>query len=76
VRRGKLEDLKTQLEQLNQKSQRLKDAMDLRNRLEKEAQGVIQLSENRFYWIKLLAETRRVMMQAEASVQPGLKNPE
>jgi type IV pilus assembly protein PilM len=74
LRGQKLEDLKTQLGQLSSKNQKLKDAMNQRSQLDKNAQDLSLLAESHFYWITLLKELRRIMMQAETNVQSQLSS--
>ena len=69
---GKKDDVHNQLVQMTQKSQKLKTTMDARTRLFQEAQGITELSESHFYWMKILAELRQVMTQAELNVQSAL----
>jgi len=69
---AKKEDVHRTLEQMTKKSQQLKLAMDTRTKLNKEAEGMMELSESHFYWMKILAEVRQVMMEAEAGAQAKL----
>jgi len=73
MRQGKLADLKTKLGELTKKSQDLKKAMSDRDAALEEAKGITALSENHFYWMRLLGELRSVLLKVEANSQAALK---
>ena len=68
----KLDKLRGQLGTLTTKNQALSKAVAARNQMYTEAKTIDDLSANRFYWIRLLAELRQVMIRAEANVTPAL----
>lgn len=69
---GRLDDLKGKLGILTKKNQDLNKAMATRAQLYAQSKTVDDLSDSHFYWIRLLAELRRVMMEAETIAQTKL----
>jgi type IV pilus assembly protein PilM len=72
VLKGKDEEVKKQLADLTQKNRTLKQAVETRTKLFQQAQGITEISDSHFSWMKILGEMRQVMLQAETSVQPAL----
>jgi type IV pilus assembly protein PilM len=73
VRQAKIDELNGELNKLTIAQKDLNTAMEQRANALAGAQEVVELSDDHFYWMKLLAEVRAVMLRSEASIQPGLK---
>jgi type IV pilus assembly protein PilM len=74
--RGKTAELQQPLAKLTADNQRLQTALDERDKLKKQADDMKGLAENRFFWIGLLTDLRKVMMQAEAAEKANLTTPD
>jgi len=74
VRQAKHEELKTQLAKLTIAGTNLTAAIKQRTDATNSAAGIIELSDNHFYWIKVLGEMRTAVIHAEASVGRELKD--
>jgi type IV pilus assembly protein PilM len=72
-RHATLDKEKSELEALDKTDKALSAAIKERNQTLEAVQKVIPLSENHYYWIKLVSELRKVMIAAEKSVQPDLQ---
>jgi type IV pilus assembly protein PilM len=73
VRQAGIDKLHEQLDTLSLAQQKLTTEVDQRAQALAGAQEVVALSDDHYYWMKLLAEVRAVMLRSEASIQPGLK---
>jgi hypothetical protein len=73
MRQKALDDLKTKLKVMGATDLALSKAMLDRNQSLRAVEEVIPLSENHYYWMKVMAELRAILINAEASVQPGLR---
>jgi len=69
-------ELQEPLEKLTQQDTRLQTALKERDQLKKQADDMKGLADNRFYWIGVLTDLRKVMMQAEAMEKANLTTPE
>ena len=76
VRGQKLEEIKAPLAQLTQLSQQLSTAIRERNQYKTSADQMVDLADNRFYWIKLLTELRAVLTRAEATTKASFRTPD
>ena len=76
VWRRRLEEVKAPLADLTQKNQQLQAATSDRDTLKKSADQMKALADSRFYWIRVLTEMRKALMQAEAAEKANLSTPE
>ncbi len=76
VVRRRLEEIKPALAQLTSVNQQLQTALADRDKLKSQADQMKGLADNRFYWVNVLTELRKVMIQAEASEKAALFTPE
>jgi type IV pilus assembly protein PilM len=72
-RQKALDDRKSQLDGLSKTDKDLGKAMVERDASLAVVTNVTVFSEEHFYWMKVLSEMRKVMIAAEASVEPDLK---
>jgi type IV pilus assembly protein PilM len=70
---GRSGEIKGKLAGLTKKDQDFKKAMATRAQLYTQAKAIDDLSDTHFYWINLLNELRRVMIQSEANAQAKLE---
>jgi type IV pilus assembly protein PilM len=73
---GKTAELKAPQAALTQLDGRLQKALGDRQTLKKQADDMKVLADNRFYWIALLTDLRKVLMQAEEAEKAKLTTPE
>jgi type IV pilus assembly protein PilM len=73
VRQTKLDEKNKELGELQKTDKAMTKAKSDRDQSLAAVEGVIPLSESRFYWMKTLAELRAVFINAETSVQAELK---
>ena len=73
MREGRVADVKKELAGVTQKAQELQKAMSERDQATNAAMGMKELAESHFYWEKLLAELRSVLLNVEATTQATLK---
>ncbi len=66
-------NVKQEVTKLTKTGQQLKDAINQRDAALAQAQGVSQIADSHFYWMKLLTELRSVMLNAEATSKATLK---
>jgi len=76
VKRRKLEDLKGPLDSLTLLSQQLDNALRDRTQFKSQADQMVVLAQDRFYWIKLLTELRSVLMKAEEATKASFQTPD
>jgi hypothetical protein len=74
--RSKAGDIDGPLARLTEQSSRLTKAVAERNQVKQQADEMKGLAEGRFYWIGILTDLRKVMMQAEAMEKAALKTPD
>src|SRR5579862_5307830 len=72
----KLDEVKEPLADLTAKSQQLQTALHERDLAKAQADQMKGLADSRFYWIQLLTELRKVMMQVEVNQKAALTTPE
>jgi len=73
MRQGRVGEVNKQLEIVTRKAQELQNAMKSRDQAMTEALGMNQLADSHFYWEKLLAELRSILLNVEATTQANLK---
>jgi len=73
MRQKALTELKTKTSAMTKTDTALTKAMAERNQSLAAVEEIIPLSDNHFYWMKVLSELRAIMINAETSVQPDLK---
>jgi type IV pilus assembly protein PilM len=76
VWRNELGKLQGPLAKLKDENQRLDAALGERNQLKKQADDMKDVAEKRFYWIGILTDLRKVMMEAEAAGKAYLTTPD
>jgi type IV pilus assembly protein PilM len=76
VYRSRDNEIKGPLAKLTAQDQSMKKALGARDQLQKQADDMKVLADNRFFWIGVLTDLRQVMMQAEAAAKAGLTTPE
>ncbi len=69
-------DMQTPLAKLTAADQSMNKALGARSQLQKQADEMKVLGDNRFFWIKILTDLREVMMQAEAAEKARLTTPD
>ena len=74
MREGRVADVKKELAGVTQKAQELQKAMSERDQATNAAMGMKELAQSHFYWEKLLAELRSVLLNVEATTQATLKS--
>jgi hypothetical protein len=73
IKNQELEKIKAQVEPLRVKEGNLNAAIAGRDKLKKEADQMMGLVDDRFYWANLLIELRRIFIQTEANAKNTLK---
>jgi len=73
IREGRVAQVKKEVEGLTQKAQELQKAMTERDQATNAAMGMEELAVSHFYWEKLLAELRSILLNVEATTQATLK---
>jgi len=76
IHRRKLEEIDGPLANLTQLSQQLQAADNFRTQLKGEADQMVVLAGNRFYWIKLLTELRSIFLKAEEATKASFQTSE
>ena len=74
--RSKLGEFEGPLAKLTDQSGRLQKSTSERDQVKKQADEMKGLAEGRFYWIGILTDLRKVMIQAEALEKANLRTPE
>jgi type IV pilus assembly protein PilM len=72
IKEQELEKIKVQVEPLRQKEGKLNEALAERDRLKKEADQMMALVDDRFYWAGILTELRRIFIETENSAKQKL----
>jgi type IV pilus assembly protein PilM len=76
VWRSKAAELAGPLEKLTAQSGHMQKALGERDQLKKQADEMRGLAEGRFYWIGILTDLRKVMMEAEEAEKAKLRTPD
>ena len=76
VWRSKAAALQAPVANLTAQKPSLDSALGERDKLKKQADDMKGLADNRFYWIEVLTDLRKVMIQAEEAEKANLKTPE
>jgi len=74
--KSKLAELQGPLAKLQAAKQRLDTSLAARDTLKKQADQMKDLADKRFYWIGILTDLRKVMIQAEAAEKANLRTPD
>ncbi len=72
IKETELEKVKIQVEPLRVKEGQLQAALAERNKLKKEADQMMGLVDDRFYWAGILIELRRIFIETEAGAKQKL----
>jgi type IV pilus assembly protein PilM len=76
VWQSRLAELKGPLDKLNDQNTRLQKSLGERSTLKTQADDMKGLADGRFYWIGILVDLRKVMMQAEEAEKAALRTPD
>jgi type IV pilus assembly protein PilM len=76
VWRSKEAELDGPLAKLTDQNGRLQKSLGERDQLKKQADDMRDLANKRFYWIVILTDLRKAMMQAEEAEKANLKTPD
>ncbi|MEO7300915.1 MAG: type IV pilus assembly protein PilM [Verrucomicrobiota bacterium] len=72
IKAQELEKIKTQVEPLRVKEGTLRTALAERDKLKREADQMMGLVDDRFYWAGVLVELRRIFVETEANAKTNL----